>query len=130
MANYARSLIGPDYNVGASSTFGPRQVAATAPALVVDLAALQAASSALQEQLSKDAQAVPDLGEMLTIRAYGYIGMIHAPAHVLLFQRAGRLRARTAPCIMTTAFLYTCGKSSQYPKTCSALDKVRSCVLF
>jgi nuclear pore complex protein Nup155 len=68
MANYARSFIGADSNAGAS-TFGSRQLAAPAPAPVVDLAALQSASNALQEQLSKDAQAVPDLGEMLTIRA-------------------------------------------------------------
>lgn len=45
-----------------------RETAQPKPA-PLDLAALQAASRVLQDQLIKDAQIVPDLGDMLTIRA-------------------------------------------------------------
>ena len=39
--------------------------AASKPAPVLDLPALQAASRVLQDQLVKDSQAVPDLGDMI-----------------------------------------------------------------
>ncbi|KDQ63476.1 hypothetical protein JAAARDRAFT_695291 [Jaapia argillacea MUCL 33604] len=55
----------------ASSTFGgalaTRQPQSGPPPPIVDLPALQSASRVLQDQLAKDAQLVPDLGEMLTI---------------------------------------------------------------
>lgn len=51
----------------AISRFGPP---AQKPEPVVDLPALQNASRVLQEQFVKDAQIVPDLGDMLTIRAF------------------------------------------------------------
>lgn len=35
---------------------------------VLELPALQSASRVLQDQINKDAQAIPDLGDMLTIR--------------------------------------------------------------
>lgn len=38
------------------------------PAPSLDLAALQGASRVLEDQLVKDAQAVPELGDMLSIR--------------------------------------------------------------
>ncbi len=38
------------------------------PIPTLDLPALQSASRVIQEQLVKDAQAVPELGDMLTIR--------------------------------------------------------------
>lgn len=40
------------------------------PPPVLDLPALQAASRVLHEQIAKDAQIVPDLGDMLTIRTF------------------------------------------------------------
>lgn len=46
------------------SKFKQTQVASK-PAPVLDLPALQAASRVLQEQLVKDSQAVPDLGDMI-----------------------------------------------------------------
>lgn len=38
------------------------------PAPVLDLPALQNASRVLHDQLTKDAQVIPDLGEMMSIR--------------------------------------------------------------
>ena len=63
-------------NLASSSSAGPllgsvngsklRQTqAASKPAPVLDLPALQAASQVLQEQLVKDSQIVPDLGELI-----------------------------------------------------------------
>lgn len=43
---------------------------AAKPIPAVDLPALQSAGRVLHDQLVKDAQAVPELGDMLTIRAY------------------------------------------------------------
>lgn len=40
----------------------------TRPTPAVDMPSLQSASRVLEEQLVKDAQAVPELGDMLTIR--------------------------------------------------------------
>jgi hypothetical protein len=47
------------------------------PAPVVDLQALQAASGVLQEKMNQDASAVPDFGEMLTIRTCICIATSH-----------------------------------------------------
>ena len=71
-----RSSIATQQNFASSSTSGPliasvnggklRQAqAASKPAPVLDLTALQAASRVLQEQLVKDSQIVPDLGDMI-----------------------------------------------------------------
>ncbi|KAH9944478.1 nucleoporin [Epithele typhae] len=48
------------------SKFGKQAQAASKPAVVLDLPALQAASRVLLEQLTKDAQMIPDLGDMIT----------------------------------------------------------------
>lgn len=45
---------------------------ASKPAPTVDLPSLQSASRVLQDQLVKDAQAVPELGDMLTIRVFSF----------------------------------------------------------
>jgi hypothetical protein len=57
--NHASSLAG-------ALVLKPQSVSEPAP--VLDLPALQTASTILQDKLNKDASAVPDLGEMLTIR--------------------------------------------------------------
>jgi hypothetical protein len=51
-----------------AGTLAIRATPTPAPAPVVDLVALQAASRVLQEQHNKDATIIPDLGDMLTIR--------------------------------------------------------------
>jgi nuclear pore complex protein Nup155 len=43
---------------------------AVKPASVVDLPALEGAGRVIHEQLVKDAQSVPELGDVLTIRAF------------------------------------------------------------
>ena len=53
-----------------TNSFSPRHEPSPPKAApTLDIHSLQAASRVLQEYLVKDAQAVPDLGEMLTIRA-------------------------------------------------------------
>lgn len=44
-------------------------VASGSKSTTPDLPALQAASHLIHEQLTKDAQTIPDLGDILTIRA-------------------------------------------------------------
>ncbi|RPD63049.1 nucleoporin [Lentinus tigrinus ALCF2SS1-6] len=72
-----RTSIAAQQNFASTSTSGPliasvnggklRQTqAASKPAPVLDLPALQAASRVLQEQLVKDSQIVPDLGDMIS----------------------------------------------------------------
>lgn len=71
-----RSSLAIQQNLASTSAPGPlvasvngskfRQAqAASKPAPVLDLPALQAASRILQDQLVKDSQAVPDLGDMI-----------------------------------------------------------------
>jgi len=49
------------------------------PPPVVDLDVLQAASRVLQEQLLKDAQIIPDHGEMFAYSAYLYLRLVQSP---------------------------------------------------
>lgn len=51
----------------------PRRTVASSQGPAVDIPALQAVSRVLQEQSSKDAMAVPDLSELLSIREYGIV---------------------------------------------------------
>lgn len=55
------------------------------PPPVLDLAALQTASHVLQEQLAKDAQIVPDLGDMLTVRKSIVFHVLFCASDVFLF---------------------------------------------
>ena len=66
-----QSTAGPSTAAG-SSTNGVAGLAQASPSQgpSLDLPALQTASRVLQEQYVKDAQIVPELGDMLTIRAF------------------------------------------------------------
>jgi nuclear pore complex protein Nup155 len=57
------------------------------PPPVVDLDVLQAASRVLQEQLLKDAQIIPDHGEMFAYSAYLHLHLVHF--RVFLCKTAG-----------------------------------------
>jgi hypothetical protein len=68
MATSFRAIV-PNHSTWAGRSLVMARQPPPEPAPVVDLQALQAASGVLQEKMNQDASAVPDLGEMLTIRA-------------------------------------------------------------
>jgi hypothetical protein len=63
-------LLAPNHSTWAGGSLVVARPSPQEPAPVVDLQALQAASGVLQDKMNQDASAVPDLGEMLTIRAW------------------------------------------------------------
>jgi hypothetical protein len=75
------------------------------PAPVVDLGALQNASRVLQDQFAKDAQIIPELGDMLTTRM-SYLDSLYARTHVHeCLQLVDSLQRRTVYFPTTTVFL-------------------------
>lgn len=106
-----RSSLSLHQNLASTSASGPlvasingskfKQVqSASKPAPVLDLPALHAASRVLQEQLVKDSQAVPDLGDMICMSLLSRRTASCSPVH----QRGCRLRLPT-PCFPTTTAL-------------------------
>lgn len=82
---------------------------AAKPAPAVDLPALHGAGRVIHEQLVKDAQAVPALGDMLTIRAY--IALLWLDISLRLYQLARHRLRRTVSSQMTTASHFKSGGS-------------------
>jgi hypothetical protein len=83
-----RSLVG----YTGAGTLAIRTAPTPAPAPVVDLVALQAASRVLQEQHNKDATIIPDLGDMLTIRESWCIYRLASQCLNLLLSQLGAPR--------------------------------------
>ena len=99
------------------------------PAALLDLPALQAASRVLQEQLAKDAQTVPDLGDMLTIRTFFVFLSINSWRVINPFLRpqlASSLQLHTRFSRMTTVSHFRNGDWLGYQKGSSNITTVRA----
>lgn len=94
------------------------------PAPVVDLQALQAASGVLEDKMNQDSAAVPDFGEMLTIRAY----ICPCTLCIVLMawqQLAVQIRECTAFSTTTTAYPSRSDGSWEYQTRSSNTTRVR-----
>lgn len=69
MQQFANSYSGAN-GFSSIGNLSGRSYTASTPTPVVDLLALQTAGRALREHSDKDVGAVPDLGEMITLRTY------------------------------------------------------------
>jgi hypothetical protein len=91
------------------------------PLPVVDLEVLQAASRVLQEQLLKDAQIIPDHGEMFAYSAYFHLYFAEFPT--LPLNQLGAL-ANTAFSLMIIACHSSRENLPEFQRVCSSISLV------